>query len=185
MSLGEYPLIRYYRPAHHPPLGPLTLPTKAPAQPTTEGSGRWRGALSRDTKPDTFQGDQLCQLLAMMVQEELDEYKKANPDYPPPSQRPQAVMFITDRSMDVMAPFLHEFTYQAMCNDLLKIEDGAKYKLSCQAFFPVDWWLTKCSGTSSRLPEEFSRTRWRHCPTRTPFGQKSDICTCEKRSINS
>lgn len=29
--------------------------------------------------------------------------------------------------MDTFTPFMHEFTYQAMENDLLKIEDGAKY----------------------------------------------------------
>lgn len=30
--------------------------------------------------------------------------------------------------MDLYAPLLHEFTYQAMCNDLLDIEDGTKYQ---------------------------------------------------------
>jgi syntaxin-binding protein 1 len=41
--------------------------------------------------------------------------------------RPPATLVITDRSMDMVAPFVHEFTYQAMANDLLPIEDGAKY----------------------------------------------------------
>ena len=36
-------------------------------------------------------------------------------------------MIITDRSMDVVAPFLHEFTYQAMINDLLPVINGTKY----------------------------------------------------------
>lgn len=34
--------------------------------------------------------------------------------------------------MDAMAPFLHEFTYQAMANDLLQIEDGTKYTYKFQ-----------------------------------------------------
>jgi syntaxin-binding protein 1 len=29
--------------------------------------------------------------------------------------------------MDVTVPLIHEFTYQAMANDLLPIEDGSKY----------------------------------------------------------
>lgn len=32
-----------------------------------------------------------------------------------------------DRSVDVAAAIVHEFTYQAMANDLLPIEDGSKY----------------------------------------------------------
>jgi syntaxin-binding protein 1 len=34
--------------------------------------------------------------------------------------------------MDLLAPFLHEFTYQAMANDLLPIEDGVKYTYKFQ-----------------------------------------------------
>ncbi|CAG8584887.1 13730_t:CDS:2, partial [Acaulospora colombiana] len=43
------------------------------------------------------------------------------------SQRARAVLFIVDRTVDMYVPVLHEFTYQAMANDLLPIEDGNKY----------------------------------------------------------
>lgn len=36
-------------------------------------------------------------------------------------------MIITDRAMDTLTPFIHEFTYQAMANDLLPIDEGTKY----------------------------------------------------------
>ena len=83
-----------------------------------------------------------------MVQRNLDEYKRTNTDFPvsthygvvsdvssyphtnqKPSDpaRPRGTLIITDRSMDVVAPLIHEFTYQAMCNDLLPIENGTKY----------------------------------------------------------
>ena len=35
-------------------------------------------------------------------------------------------MYITDRSMDLFTPLIHEFTYQAMAHDLLPIKDGEK-----------------------------------------------------------
>ncbi|RYP66357.1 hypothetical protein DL771_007863 [Monosporascus sp. 5C6A] len=64
--------------------------------------------------------------LARFVSEELDEYVQWNPNFPPQSSRPQGVLVITDRSMDLMAPLIHEFTYQAMAHDLLPIKDGDK-----------------------------------------------------------
>ena len=48
--------------------------------------------------------------------------------------RQRATLIVTDRAMDVIAPFIHEFTYQAMANDLLPIEDGSKY--TCVFPFP-------------------------------------------------
>ena len=53
-------------------------------------------------------------------------YAQFNSDFPPPSNRPRGALYITDRSMDLFAPLLHEFTYQAMAHDLLRIQDGDK-----------------------------------------------------------
>lgn len=64
--------------------------------------------------------------LARFVSEELDSYAQWNPNFPPPSSRPQGILLVTDRSMDLMAPLVHEFTYQAMAHDLLPIHDNEK-----------------------------------------------------------
>lgn len=60
------------------------------------------------------------------MQEELDAYAQWNKDFPPPAARPQGVLIITDRSMDLVSPLIHEFTYQAMAHDLLPIKEGDK-----------------------------------------------------------
>ncbi|KAK4701832.1 hypothetical protein P7C70_g4396, partial [Phenoliferia sp. Uapishka_3] len=102
-TLGEYPLIRYYSPptSFHAPLGPASAT-----------------------------GEHIGKALALRVQAEIDRYARDNSDFPPEPNppRPRGVLFITDRSMDLYAPFLHEFTYQAMINDLLEIGDGQTYK---------------------------------------------------------
>jgi syntaxin-binding protein 1 len=74
----------------------------------------------------------LSQVLAQNVQEKLDEFAKEHREFPPQSNRPRGVLFIVDRSMDLYAPFLHEFTYQAMAHDLLPIKDGDKITYNVQ-----------------------------------------------------
>ncbi|GAA5975062.1 hypothetical protein JCM11641_000015 [Rhodosporidiobolus odoratus] len=102
-TLGEYPLIRYYNPpsSFHAILG-----------------------------PGLAVGEAVGKRLAERVQAEMDAYARDNNNFPPVSDppRPRGVLFITDRSMDLNAPFLHEFTYQAMINDLLDIIDGRRYR---------------------------------------------------------
>ncbi|KAL4793000.1 Sec1-like protein [Aspergillus venezuelensis] len=95
-TLGEYPLIRYYR----------------PRTPTHEASV-------------------LCSHLARFIQEELDQFAQFNRDFPPPSPRPRGILLVVDRSMDLFAPMIHEFTYQSMVHDLLPIKEGEKvtYKM--------------------------------------------------------
>ncbi|KAK9455422.1 Sec1-like protein [Dipodascopsis uninucleata] len=67
-------------------------------------------------------------LLANEFQKELDEYARANRNFPSvESNRPQSVFIIADRTLDLKEPFLHEFSYEAMAHDLLYIEDGNKY----------------------------------------------------------
>lgn len=86
-TLGENPQIRYYQPYHHPPLGALSLqqPTAAPAvqaQAPTQ-SLRWRSALGGGGgKQPEYQGDYLSKRLAAQIQDDLDEYMAANPDFP-------------------------------------------------------------------------------------------------------
>ncbi|KAI0352131.1 Sec1-like protein [Trametes cingulata] len=137
LTLNEYPYIRYYSPTHHAPLGPLRPHASTRPPPPTETAGRWRTNLARGSDArayESVEGDYVAKVLAFMVQQNLDEYKKANPDFPKPSDppRPRGTLIITDRSMDTMAPLLHEFTYQAMANDLLPIEDGTTYRYKFQ-----------------------------------------------------
>ena len=128
--------MRYYLPSHHAAVGPLSGPDRnlqqQQQQPQQqEGSGRWRAALGVNSKVDYSGEDHLPRVLAHMVQRELDDYKRANPNWPEQQQvgtRPQALMLITDRTMDIAAAIVHEFTYQAMANDLLEITDGLKFR---------------------------------------------------------
>ncbi|KAF8605962.1 Sec1-like snare protein [Ceratobasidium sp. AG-I] len=133
---NENPLIRYYLPSHHPPLGPLANPPEAAPVPTqAEGSSRWRSAMATNMRSSsgTSENDEhISKRLAYLVQQELDEYRKANHDFPKvipgETNRPRGVLFITDRAMDPVAPLMHEFTYQAMATDLLPIEGGTRYR---------------------------------------------------------
>ncbi|KAI8059633.1 Sec1-like protein [Gongronella butleri] len=60
--------------------------------------------------------------LALALQRELDRFCQLNPNFPPRSSQPRATFLIVDRTVDQYAPLLHEFTYQAMINDLLPVK---------------------------------------------------------------
>lgn len=138
VTLNEFPLIRYYNPSH-PPLGPLQ-PSKEAMKSQTAAANMYQGsarmARLRGNNADgggipgagagPTEGEHFTKKLALRVQAAIDNYVRENEPKPEPS-RPRGVLFITDRSMDTVAPFLHEFSYQAMCNDLLPIQDGTRY----------------------------------------------------------
>ncbi|KAJ6466289.1 Sec1-like snare protein [Mycena sanguinolenta] len=138
ISLNEFPYIRYYLPQNHQPLGALKPNASTRPPPPPETSGRWRTNLARGAEArayESVEGDFATKILAFYVQNALEEYKKANPEFAKPTEppRPRGTLFITDRAMDMVAPFLHEFTYQAMANDLLPIEGGNKYTYKFQS----------------------------------------------------
>ncbi|OCF34392.1 syntaxin-binding protein 1 [Kwoniella heveanensis BCC8398] len=129
-TVNENPHIRYYQPHHHAPLGPLAQQAAqaAPVQQPQTQSLRWRSAMGGGSRTPEIVGDHLSKKIAFQVQSDLDEYLQNNPEFPPASGRPKGVLFVVDRSMDPAAPLLHEFWYQAMVNDLLKVEDGVHYR---------------------------------------------------------
>jgi syntaxin-binding protein 1 len=74
----------------------------------------------------THEAAVLSEHLARAVQNELDSYAHWNPEFAQPSNRPKAALYVMDRSIDLSAPLLHEFTYQAMAHDLLPIKEKDK-----------------------------------------------------------
>ncbi|KAG0293718.1 vacuolar sorting protein VPS33/slp1 [Linnemannia gamsii] len=73
--------------------------------------------------PETEDGKRTQSMrLAGLLQSELEAYVRSNQD-----MAGQGTILILDRSIDITAAIVHEFTYQAMANDLLPIEDGTKY----------------------------------------------------------
>jgi len=61
---------------------------------------------------------------ATIVQDNLDILMRLSPEYAQSVNfSNRAILLISDRSQDVLAPLLHEFTYQAMIYDVLNIEN--------------------------------------------------------------
>ncbi|GER34566.1 KEULE family protein [Striga asiatica] len=83
---------------------------------------RYRAAKSLDPSTVTTFRDLIPTKLAAAVWNCLMKYK-ANPNFP---QSETCELLILDRSSDQIAPVIHEWTYDAMCHDLLNME-GNKY----------------------------------------------------------
>ncbi|EGW30046.1 uncharacterized protein SPAPADRAFT_144567 [Spathaspora passalidarum NRRL Y-27907] len=79
----------------------------------------------------SHQAQPLCELLACEFQNQIDEFARLNQDYPPASvaDKPRSILLICDRTLDLFAPLLHEFTYQAMAMDIVpNLERTGVYK---------------------------------------------------------
>lgn len=81
------------------------------------------------------QAARLPELIADEVQRQLDDYSRANNEYPPPSvaEKPRAILVICDRTIDLFSPLLHEFSYQAMAMDIVEdLEKTGVYEYIAQ-----------------------------------------------------
>lgn len=69
--------------------------------------------------------------LANTLQQKLEELARPGSSFPTRhlSDAERPTLLILDRSHDPMSPLLHEYTYQAMINDLLNVQDD-RYKYS-------------------------------------------------------
>ncbi|KAH6817142.1 Sec1/munc18-like proteins superfamily [Perilla frutescens var. frutescens] len=84
---------------------------------------RYRTAKSLDPTTMTTFRDLIPTKLAAAVWNGLMKYKANLPNFP---QLETCELLILDRSIDQIAPVIHEWTYDAMCHDLLNME-GNKY----------------------------------------------------------
>ncbi|XP_026660891.1 SNARE-interacting protein KEULE isoform X2 [Phoenix dactylifera] len=84
---------------------------------------RYRAAKSLDASTVTTLHDLVPTKLAAAVWNCISKYKSTIPDFP---QKETCELLIVDRSIDQIAPIIHEWTYDAMCHDLLNM-DGNKY----------------------------------------------------------
>ncbi|KAI5970205.1 sec1 [Candida margitis] len=69
-----------------------------------------------------YDAQRLPELIANEFQMQMDEYCRSNQNYPTPevSAKTRSILLITDRTIDLFAPLLHEFTYQAMAMDIVE-----------------------------------------------------------------
>lgn len=86
--------------------------------------------------PDaSHQALRLPELIADEFQRQIDDYARTHHDFPPVSSadKPRAIVVVTDRTLDLFAPLLHEFTYQAMAMDIVEgLERNGVYRYSAQ-----------------------------------------------------
>lgn len=82
-----------------------------------------------------YKATRLSELIADEFQNQIDDYARNHPDFPPTNNqnKPRSILFIADRTIDLYAPLLHEFTYQAMAMDIVpSLEREGKYKYEAE-----------------------------------------------------
>ncbi|XP_073027533.1 protein transport Sec1a-like [Primulina eburnea] len=84
---------------------------------------RYKAAKGLEDSMMTTSRDLVPTKLAAVIWNNISMYKSSIPNFP---QTETCELLIVDRSVDQIAPIIHEWTYDAMCHDLLDL-DGNKY----------------------------------------------------------
>ncbi|XP_022145308.1 protein transport Sec1a-like isoform X2 [Momordica charantia] len=84
---------------------------------------RYRASKALDDPTAASNRELVPTKLAAAIWNCISKYKTTIPNYP---QSETCELLILDRSIDQIAPIIHEWTYDAMCRDLLEM-DGNKY----------------------------------------------------------
>ncbi|KAL2234000.1 protein transport Sec1a isoform X1 [Sesamum indicum] len=84
---------------------------------------RYKAAKGLDSASDNNSRALVPAKLAAAIWNHITTYKSSIPNFP---QTETCEFLIVDRSVDQIAPVIHEWTYDAMCHDLLELE-GNKY----------------------------------------------------------
>lgn len=87
--------------------------------------------IVRFYNPDkpTYEAHTLSYMIAQEFQSQIDVYAGSHKNFPDNSEkRPRSIFLVMDRTVDLSAPFLHDFNYQALAYDLLDFKDWKKIK---------------------------------------------------------
>lgn len=84
-----------------------------PTPPPTKKSS-WKSTFSSSEK-----GSGVARRVAVALSKELAQVKRDNHDFGLANTSSQPILLITDRTLDISLPLLHEFTYQSLTNDVL------------------------------------------------------------------
>ncbi|KAL3649467.1 Protein transport Sec1a [Castilleja foliolosa] len=84
---------------------------------------RYKAAKGLDATTATSVRELIPSKVATVVWNTISNYKNSIPNFPTTET---CELLIVDRSVDQIAPVIHEWTYDAMCHDLLDL-DGNKY----------------------------------------------------------